>query len=268
MDGYAVAQEIRRHAALRGTPMVAVTSYAMVGDREKSLEAGCNGYIEKPINPETTPMKQILIVDDKEENLYYLEALLTGAGFTVTCARHGAEALVKARQAPPDLIISDLLMPVMDGYTLLRHWKLDRGLKQIPFIVYTATYTEAEDERLALNLGADAFILKPAEPEDFLLRLRAVQANANLDEAGAIGEAIGDEEVRFDVQIKALGTRGGALEDAEALLRRLLARRDPIRLNALYFGMMWTTLRVGKLERCVEICDAGVELAYRIGTLP
>ena len=94
------------------------------------------------------------------------------------------------------------------------------------------------------------------------------QANANLDEAGVIGEQVGDEEVQFDVQIKALGIRGGSLEDAEALLQRLLARRDPIRLNALYFSMMWTTLRVGKLERCVEICDAGVELAYRIGTLP
>lgn len=53
MDGYAVARALRGIETLRGTPIVAVTSYAMVGDREKSLEAGCNGYIEKPINPET-----------------------------------------------------------------------------------------------------------------------------------------------------------------------------------------------------------------------
>lgn len=53
MDGYAVAQALRGIAALRGTPIIAVTSYAMVGDREKCLAAGCNGYIEKPINPET-----------------------------------------------------------------------------------------------------------------------------------------------------------------------------------------------------------------------
>src|SRR5262245_21826125 len=53
MDGYTVARELRNHAELRQIPIVAVTSYAMPGDREKALEAGCSGYIEKPINPET-----------------------------------------------------------------------------------------------------------------------------------------------------------------------------------------------------------------------
>jgi CheY-like chemotaxis protein len=53
MDGYAVARELRRNPALAATPIVAVTSYAMAGDRENVLAAGCNGYIEKPINPDT-----------------------------------------------------------------------------------------------------------------------------------------------------------------------------------------------------------------------
>jgi len=53
MDGYAVARALRKNPALSGTPIVAVTSYAMMGDREKAMEAGCTGYIEKPINPET-----------------------------------------------------------------------------------------------------------------------------------------------------------------------------------------------------------------------
>jgi CheY-like chemotaxis protein len=53
MDGYAVAAELRRNPALAHTPIIAVTSYAMAGDRERVLAAGCNGYIEKPINPET-----------------------------------------------------------------------------------------------------------------------------------------------------------------------------------------------------------------------
>jgi two-component system cell cycle response regulator DivK len=53
MDGYSVARELRKNDALKNVSIVAVTSYAMPGDREKALEAGCNGYIEKPINPET-----------------------------------------------------------------------------------------------------------------------------------------------------------------------------------------------------------------------
>jgi two-component system, cell cycle response regulator DivK len=53
MDGYAVARALRQSESLRSVPIVAVTSYAMPGDREKALEAGCTGYIEKPINPET-----------------------------------------------------------------------------------------------------------------------------------------------------------------------------------------------------------------------
>jgi two-component system, cell cycle response regulator DivK len=62
MDGYSVARELRKNAALAAVPIVAVTSYAMPGDREKALAAGCNGYIEKPINPET-------FVDDIEHYL-------------------------------------------------------------------------------------------------------------------------------------------------------------------------------------------------------
>ena len=124
------------------------------------------------------PMKRILIVDDNESNRYYLHTLLTGHDYTVDSAQHGAEALARARQSPPDIVISDLLMPVMDGFTFLRHWKADDRLNQAPFIVYTATYTEPEDERLALSLGADAFIFKPAEPHDFLAKLRELQNKA------------------------------------------------------------------------------------------
>jgi two-component system cell cycle sensor histidine kinase/response regulator CckA len=119
-------------------------------------------------------MTRVLVVDDHPVNLDYLSALLRLQGWEVASARHGAEALTVARQILPELIVSDLLMPVMDGYTLLRFWKTDPKLRNVPFVVYTATYTEPEDERLALQLGADAFILKPAEPDVFVARLREV----------------------------------------------------------------------------------------------
>lgn len=121
-------------------------------------------------------MKQVLIVDDSEENLYLLQTLFRGHNYAVEVAHHGAEALTKARLRPPAMIVSDLLMPVLDGYALLRQWKTDDRLKNIPFIVYTATYTEPRDERLAMALGADAFIIKPAEPDDLIARVNDVMA--------------------------------------------------------------------------------------------
>ncbi|WP_156254637.1 hybrid sensor histidine kinase/response regulator [Sandarakinorhabdus oryzae] len=116
----------------------------------------------------------ILVVDDKADNLYLLQALLTGHGFTVEAARHGAEALAMARQHLPILCITDLLMPVMDGYTLLRHWKADARLRDVPVMVYTATYTAPEDEQLAIAMGADAFQVKPTQPEALIAAVRAV----------------------------------------------------------------------------------------------
>ncbi len=121
-------------------------------------------------------MKRALIVDDNAQNLYLLRVLLQGNGFVVDEARHGAEALVRARAALPDLVVSDLLMPVVDGYTLLREWRADERTRAIPFIVYTATFTEPRDEQLAMSLGADAFIVKPTEPAELMARLKAVLA--------------------------------------------------------------------------------------------
>jgi CheY-like chemotaxis protein/exonuclease VII small subunit len=119
-------------------------------------------------------VKRLLVVDDHESGLYFLRVLLEGHGYGVELARNGVEALKKARENPPDLIISDILMPEMDGFTLCREWRADDRLGAIPFIFYTATYTDPRDEKLGLGLGADAFITKPAEPEDFLSAVRAV----------------------------------------------------------------------------------------------
>ncbi|HTJ63450.1 MAG TPA: PAS domain-containing protein [Alphaproteobacteria bacterium] len=125
-------------------------------------------------------MKRILVVDDQEQNRYYLEALLTASDYTVETATDGADALRKAHQALPDLVITDLLMPVMDGYSLIRNWRADSSFQSIPLIVYTATYTDPEDEELALALGADAFLVKPVEPDILLVHIARALA---LDDA-------------------------------------------------------------------------------------
>jgi PAS domain S-box-containing protein len=119
-------------------------------------------------------MKKILIVDDNSANLYLLKSLLEGEGFDVIAAENGKVALDSAHTDPPDMIVSDILMPVVDGYTLCRHCKEDEQLRQIPFVFYTATYTEPKDEKFALSLGADRFVLKPQEPETLIRMLKAI----------------------------------------------------------------------------------------------
>jgi signal transduction histidine kinase len=177
-------------------------------------------------------MNRVLIVDDKPDNLYMLRALLQGHGYAVEEARNGVEALLMARQSPPTLIISDLLMPVMDGYTLLKTWKADDRLKMIPFVVYTATYTDPKDERLALTLGADAFIIKPAEPEPFIARILEVLAKKERGELPPGNEAPVEEEVIFkqysEVLVRKLEDKAHQLEQANRALCEDIALRKSL----------------------------------------
>jgi PAS domain S-box-containing protein len=117
---------------------------------------------------------KILIVEDNEQNLYLLEMMLKGYGYEVVSAKNGVEALNNLRKDNFNLIISDILMPKMDGFQLCRECKKDDKLKNITFIFYTATYTEKEDEEFAISLGASRFIVKPAEPEVFIGMLKEV----------------------------------------------------------------------------------------------
>jgi CheY-like chemotaxis protein len=115
---------------------------------------------------------KILIAEDEKENRYLLERLLQGYGHEVTATANGAEALEQALAQPPALIISDIMMPKMDGYKLCYECKQNDKLKDIPFVFYTATYTSIEDEKFALKLGARAYIRKPTDPETLIQMLR------------------------------------------------------------------------------------------------
>ncbi|MEX2531785.1 MAG: response regulator [Gemmatimonadota bacterium] len=197
-------------------------------------------------------MTRVLIVDDTEANLYYLEALLRGHGYDTDAAHHGAEALTIARRSRPDLVVSDLLMPVMDGYTLLRKWKVDPGLKAIPFIVYTATYTQREDEQLALSLGADAFIVKPAEPEALLQRIEDVYA-ASVRSGPAAGEPAADEsevlKAYSEVLVRKLEEKMLQLEEANRVLQDDIAERikarEELEQHAALFRIAGQVARIG-----------------------
>lgn len=138
-------------------------------------------------------MNKILIVDDQKQNLYLLKTLLSGHGYQVLEATNGAQALELARANPPDVIISDILMPIMDGFSLCQEWKHDDGLRNIPFVFYTATYTDPKDEELALSLGAARFIIKPVEIEEFVSILQQVIAEVETGVLSVPQESLKEE---------------------------------------------------------------------------
>ena len=141
-------------------------------------------------------MSRILIVDDNSANLEVLQSVLKENGYEVVLGRNGKEALELARKQPPDLVISDILMPVMDGYELCGKWKSDGTLRKIPFVFYTATYTEPKDKAYGLSLGADRFVIKPMKLEALEKLVRELlEARDNGTPPAAVKEPLNEEEM-------------------------------------------------------------------------
>ena len=138
---------------------------------------------------------KILIVDDNKENLYMLETLLRGYNYEVESASDGVEALEKVLKNGFGMIISDILMPRMDGFRLCHEVKTNERLKKIAFVFYTATYTDPKDEEFALNLGAEKFIIKPKEPNVFIEILREVIRSQKAGKLVAPRPPVEEEEI-------------------------------------------------------------------------
>lgn len=114
--------------------------------------------------------KQILVVDDKANMRRLLQEYLTEQGYRVTTAENGRMALFAARHTPPDLILLDIMMPEMDGYTFLQSYRTEAST---PIIFLTAKVEET-DKVIGLELGADDYITKPFGMRELLARVRAV----------------------------------------------------------------------------------------------
>ncbi|MCX7609468.1 MAG: response regulator [Anaerolineales bacterium] len=177
-------------------------------------------------------MTKILFADDLETNRYLLRTLLAASGYEVLEASNGVEALDLARRERPDLILSDILMPQMDGFPLCRECQRDETLRSIPFVFYTATYTDPRDEELALGLGAARFITKPIENEEFLATLREVLENHERGQLPAGRSTLEEETVfyrlynealvrKLEDKMIALEESNRALASSEDQLRRL-----------------------------------------------
>jgi CheY-like chemotaxis protein len=111
----------------------------------------------------------ILVVEDVPNVLELLEVTLRFKGYPVVTAQNGQEALEKVSSEHPALVITDILMPKMDGYALAHRLRTDPKTRQTPLIFLSATYVTPDDKQFAISLGAVRFIEKPIDTEEFLL---------------------------------------------------------------------------------------------------
>jgi two-component system, cell cycle response regulator len=102
-----------------------------------------------------------------------MQITLEPFGYHVICAQNVAEALTLMRQTVPDLILSDVHMPGMDGYALIKAVKADRQLREIPFVFISSTIWPERDHAMGHSLGAMKFILRPIEPQALLAEIEA-----------------------------------------------------------------------------------------------
>jgi two-component system cell cycle response regulator len=213
LHGLEVAQRLKSHPLFLQVPIVAVTAFAMVGDRDRVLSAGFDGYIAKPIIPgsfvpdveafltpsdgltrgqlaclsvnacsnETPPMlaaaqPRILAVDNSYVNLSLVRSTLEPLGFEVHTRSTVNDALKTAKQINPDVLLSDVHMPGQDGFDFIRAAKADPQLRSIPFVFISSSVFVDSDRQRGLELGALKFILRPIEPLDLVAEIREVLA--------------------------------------------------------------------------------------------
>jgi CheY-like chemotaxis protein len=127
-----------------------------------------------------TERLRVLITDDNTTNRKLLRVVLEAENHVVLEADNGLSALQVLEQEPVDAVISDILMPEMDGYRLCYEIRKSPKLKTLPFIVYTASYTSTSDETVALQFGVDKFLRKPASSEEIVKSLHEVLASAKI----------------------------------------------------------------------------------------
>jgi CheY-like chemotaxis protein len=204
MDGWEATRRLKASPATRSIPVIALTAHAMLGDREKALEAGCDDYEMKPVELSRLVIKlealfdkqaalpstidqtfSLLIVDDNEMNREVLARRLQRPEYRISRARSGREALDLINALPVDLVLLDAMMPEMSGLEVLQAIRTKHSIIELPVIMVTAK-EQTEDVVAALEMGANDYVTKPL---NFPVVLARVHTQLALKRAHLAGRA-------------------------------------------------------------------------------
>ena len=196
ISGYEVLAQIRENQG-RTLPVIALTAYAMRGDHDAAIRAGFDGYISKPIDPETFVARvekllsepqsiislrfprvdqpaskikldskaMVMVVDDKKENRDLMRITLESSGYAVVTEGDSRKVIHRAKELHPDLIITDLHMPHLDGHALHAAWLADWNLRDIPVIMITSSSDPSGFDGQDMKVkGVANYVTRPLDP--------------------------------------------------------------------------------------------------------
>ncbi len=168
----------------------------------------------------------LLIVEDTPDTLNLLKVTLEFKGYCVVTARNGHEALDAIKKERPAVIITDILMPKMDGFSLVQRLRIKPETRDIPVIFLSATYVAPEDKQFAMTLGASRFIEKPIDTEDLLKTIAELFAKGSPTTPKPLNEQEFYEGYKKRLQIK-LQQKATQISRTERLLETLSEEEKP-----------------------------------------
>ena len=173
-----------------------------------------------------TPKGYLLVVEDIPDILKLLEATLTFKGHRVVTARNGEEALEAIEREQPALIITDILMPKMDGFSLVHRLRINPDTRDIPVVFLSATYVAPEDKAFALTIGVTRFIEKPVAMDKFVPIIEKILKQGKYTPAEPINEFDFYDGYRKRLEIK-LNQKNLQIARDERLLESLTEEEKP-----------------------------------------
>jgi PAS domain S-box-containing protein len=221
MDGFELVGRLRALPNLVGVPIIAFSGFLSRLEHGRAAAAGFADFMPKPVEPSrlvqvvrahlpsdvATPEKigegqRVLVVDDDPVQLKLARIRLAGLGFEVATATDGAEALDVLQRGGTDAVVSDVLMPRLDGFGLCAAMRKAPGLSQMPLILVSSNYVEEADRELARNMGATAFVVRTPDLAGVIQALGSAVNVSSAVEAASVQPSTAEHHERILRQLE------------------------------------------------------------------